>query len=117
MGSPYGTHIEPGYQPTTAHAHLSPAASHKSHVGPTWDGWLGYRWRCGRLLWFFGESTETTVHSAAVFLPSLSMSVKLATYSYSFSASSCELHQNVYIGRSRHAEHEYDIRFALGQTV
>ena len=45
------------------------------------------------------------------------MSVKLATYSYSFSASSCELHQNVYIGRSRHAEHEYDIRFALGQTV
>ena len=27
------------------------------------------------------------------------------------------MHQNVYIGRSRHAEHEYDIRFALGQTV
>ena len=48
---------------------------------------------------------------------SILMSVKLATYSYSFSASSCELHQNVYIGRSRHAEHEYDIRFALGQTV
>ena len=46
-----------------------------------------------------------------------SMSVKLASYSYSFSASSCELHQNVYIGRSHHAEHEYDIRFAIGQTV
>ena len=45
------------------------------------------------------------------------MSVKLASYSYSFSASSYELPQNVYIGRSHHAEHEYDIRFALGQTV
>ena len=45
------------------------------------------------------------------------MSVKLASYSYSFSASSYELPQNVYIGRSDHAEHEYDIRFALWQTV
>ena len=45
------------------------------------------------------------------------MSVKLETYSYSFSASSYELHQNVYICRSHHAEHEHDIRFALGQTV
>ena len=45
------------------------------------------------------------------------MSVKLASYSYSFSASSYELPQNVYIGRYHHAEHEYDIRFALGQTA
>ena len=45
------------------------------------------------------------------------MSVRLATYSYSFSASSYELHQNVYIGRSRHVTSHYDIRFSLGRTV
>ena len=40
-----GPILNPGISPPTAHAHLSPAAPHKSHVGPTWDGWLGGYWR------------------------------------------------------------------------
>ena len=40
-------------------------------------------------------------------IPVSPITVKLASYSYSFSASSYELHQNVYVGRSHHAEHEW----------
>ena len=45
------------------------------------------------------------------------MSVKTVWHSYSFSALSYDLPQNAYLSRNGWAEHEYGIRFDLGQTV
>ena len=65
----------------------------------------------------FSQGNQFLVRVIMVPLELVADGVKLATYSETDSATSNKSLQNTYIGRSRRAEHEYGIRFSVGQTV
>ena len=82
-----------------------------------------FNYRCGIALNPHSRLSETRVSYHRCCLRSVllctrrKLTISVKTASYSFSASCYDLPQNANLDKTGYAEHEYGIRFDLGQTV